>query len=40
VSTLAELGLILAVISVGVNLAARLVIKRSTRLGAPVGRAA
>jgi phosphate transport system permease protein len=39
VSTLAELGLILAVVSVGVNLAARLVIKRSTRLGAPVGRA-
>ena len=40
VSTLAELGLILAVISVAVNLAARLVIKRSARLGAPVGRAA
>jgi phosphate transport system permease protein len=39
-STLAEMGLILAVISVGVNLAARLVIKRSSRLGAPVGRAA
>jgi phosphate transport system permease protein len=39
VSTLAELGLILAVISVGVNLLARLVIRRSSRLGAPVGRA-
>jgi phosphate transport system permease protein len=39
VATLAEMGLILAVISVGVNLAARLVIKRSARLGAPVGRA-
>jgi phosphate transport system permease protein len=40
VSTLAEMGLILAVISVGVNLLARLVIRRSSRLGAPVGRAA
>jgi phosphate transport system permease protein len=40
VATLAEMGLILAIISVGVNLLARLVIKRSSRLGAPVGRAA
>ena len=40
VSTLAELGLILAVISIAVNLLARLVIKRSSRLGGPVGRAA
>jgi phosphate transport system permease protein len=40
VSTLAELGLILAVISVAVNLLARLVIRRSSRLGAPLGRAA
>jgi len=40
VSTLAEMGLILAVISVAVNLAARVVIRRSSRLGAPVGRAA
>jgi len=39
VSTLAELGLILAIISVGVNLLARLVIRRSSRLGAPLGRA-
>ena len=38
-ATLAELGLILAVISVGVNLLARVVIRRSSRLGAPVGRA-
>jgi phosphate transport system permease protein len=40
VATLAELGLVLAVISVGVNLAARLIITRSSRLGAPVGRGA
>jgi phosphate transport system permease protein len=40
VSTLAELGLILAVISVAVNLLARVVIRRSGRLAAPVGRAA
>jgi phosphate transport system permease protein len=40
VSTLAELGLILAIISVAVNLLARLVIRRSSRLGAPLGRAA
>jgi phosphate transport system permease protein len=39
VATLAELALILAVISVAVNLLARLIIKRSGRLGAPVGRA-
>jgi phosphate transport system permease protein len=38
VATLAELGLILAVISVAVNLLARLVINRSSRLGAPLGR--
>lgn len=40
VSTLAELGLVLAIISVAVNLLARLVIRRSSRLGAPLGRAA
>jgi phosphate transport system permease protein len=40
VATLAELGLVLAVISVGVNLAARLIITRSSRLGGPVGRGA
>ena len=40
VSTLAEMGLILAIISVGVNLLARVIIRRSSRLGAPVGRAA
>ena len=39
-ATLAELGLVLAVISVAVNLAARLIINRSSRLGAPVGRGA
>jgi phosphate transport system permease protein len=39
VATLAELALILAVISVGVNLLARLVINRSGHLAAPVGRA-
>jgi phosphate transport system permease protein len=38
-STLAELGLILAVISVAVNLLARMVIHRSSRLSAPLGRA-
>jgi phosphate transport system permease protein len=38
VATLAELGLVLAVISVLVNLAARAIINRSSRLGAPVGR--
>jgi phosphate transport system permease protein len=36
-ATLAELGLILAVVSVAVNLFARLIIKRSSRLGAPLG---
>jgi len=40
VATLAELGLVLAVISVGVNLAARVIINRSSRLGGPVGRGA
>jgi phosphate transport system permease protein len=40
VATLAELALVLAVISVGVNLAARLIISRSGRLGPPVGRGA
>jgi phosphate transport system permease protein len=40
VATLAELALVLAVISVGVNLAARLIISRSSRLGPPVGRGA
>jgi phosphate transport system permease protein len=37
-STLAELGLILAVVSVGVNLLARLIITRSSKIGAPLGR--
>jgi phosphate transport system permease protein len=37
-STLAELGLILAVVSVAVNLLARLIIKRSSKIGAPLGR--
>jgi phosphate transport system permease protein len=40
VATLAELGLVLAVISVGVNMLARLIINRSARLGGPVGRGA
>jgi phosphate transport system permease protein len=40
VATLAELALVLAVISVGVNLVARLIITRSSRLSAPVGRGA
>jgi phosphate transport system permease protein len=40
VATLAELGLVLAVISVAVNLAARGIINRSSRMGAPVGRGA
>jgi phosphate transport system permease protein len=38
VATLAELGLILAVMSVGVNLLARLIISRTSGLTAPVGR--
>ncbi len=38
ISTLAEAGLILAVIAVFVNLAARAIVGRSGRLGAPVGR--
>jgi len=37
VATLAELALVLAVISVGVNLIARLIINRTGRIGAPVG---
>jgi phosphate transport system permease protein len=37
VATLAELALVLAVISVGVNLLARVVITRTSRIGAPVG---
>jgi phosphate transport system permease protein len=37
VATLAELALVLAVISVGVNLVARLIINRTSRIGAPVG---
>jgi ABC-type phosphate transport system permease subunit len=37
VATLAELALVLAVISVGVNLLARMIIKRTGRTGAPVG---
>jgi phosphate transport system permease protein len=36
-STLAELGLILAVVSVGVNVLARVIIHRSSRIGAPLG---
>ncbi|HEX3947154.1 MAG TPA: phosphate ABC transporter permease subunit PstC [Acidimicrobiales bacterium] len=40
VATIAELGLVLAVISVLVNLASRLIIRRTARLGAPVGRGA
>jgi phosphate transport system permease protein len=38
VATLAELGLVLAVISVAVNLLARVIITRSSRLSGPVGR--
>ena len=38
-ATLAEAGLILAVISVAVNLAARAIVNRTSRLSAPVGRA-
>jgi phosphate transport system permease protein len=37
VATLAELALVLAVISVAVNLIARLIITRTGRIGAPVG---
>ncbi|MGO8825976.1 MAG: phosphate ABC transporter permease subunit PstC, partial [Acidimicrobiales bacterium] len=37
VATLAELALVLAVISVGVNLVARVIIRRTGRIGAPVG---
>jgi len=37
-ATLAEAGLILAVISVGVNLLARTIVKRTSRHSAPVGR--
>ncbi len=37
VATLAELALVLAVISVAVNLVARLIITRTGRVGAPVG---
>ena len=36
-ATLAELALVLAVISVAVNLIARLIINRTGRVGAPVG---
>ena len=38
VATLAEAALVLAVISVGVNLSARLIISRTGKLGGPVGR--
>ncbi len=38
VATLAEAGLILAVISVAVNVAARIIVNRTSRLSAPVGR--
>ena len=37
IATLAELALVLAVISVGVNLIARFIISRTSRVGAPVG---
>jgi phosphate transport system permease protein len=37
VATLAELALVLAVISVVVNLVARLIVSRTGRVGAPVG---
>jgi phosphate transport system permease protein len=37
VSALAELALVLAVISVAVNLVARVIVKRTGRVGAPVG---
>jgi phosphate transport system permease protein len=37
VSTLAELALVLAVISVAVNLVARVIVNRTGRVGAPVG---
>jgi len=37
IATLAELALVLAVISVGVNLIARLIVNRTGRVGAPVG---
>jgi ABC-type phosphate transport system permease subunit len=37
VSTLAELALVLAIISVAVNLVARLIVNRTGRVGAPVG---
>ena len=40
VATLAELGLVLAIISVVVNLGARTIVNRTSRLGGPVGRAA
>ena len=38
VATLAEAGLILAVISVAVNVGARMIVNRTSRLAAPVGR--
>ena len=37
VATLAELALVLAVISVGVNLVARLIVNRTSRVAAPLG---
>jgi phosphate transport system permease protein len=40
VASLAELALVLAVISVGVNLVARWIVARTSRLGGPVGRGA
>ena len=36
-ATLAELALVLAVISVAVNLVARIIVNRTGRLGGPVG---
>ena len=40
VSSIAELALLLAVISVGVNVVARWIVQRTSRLGGPVGRGA
>ena len=37
IATLAELALVLAVISVAVNLAARWIVSRTSRIGAPIG---
>ena len=39
IATLAEAGLLLAIISIAVNLLARFIVRRSSRMSAPVGRA-